>query len=154
MPPMLTTMPLPLVLRLLRRVINVLPISLRNDLHQALIILGGGVDDPAPQADQHDVINLDHDLLHVNKQDVINLANDLGHVNIHDVINLDNDRHHVTLHDAIKDKSELLAASQGRGPSTKRLFFDVLLSKMPRNTAVFRCAAKRCFSTCFDQKRL
>jgi len=121
------------------------------------------------QADQHHVINLDNDLRQINmhhvvnlvqdrlrgiNQDVITLVHDLLHVTFHHVINLANHRLHVTLHDAIKDKSELLAASQARGPSTKRLFFDVLLSKTPRNIAVFRCAAKRCFSTCFDQKCL
>jgi hypothetical protein len=121
------------------------------------------------QADQHHVINLDNDLRQINmhhvvnllqdrlhgiNQDVITLVHDLLHVTFHHVINLVNDLLQVTLHDAIKDKSELLATSRAPGPSTKRLFFDVLLSTMPRNTAVFRCAAKRCFSTCFHQKSL
>jgi len=68
---------------LLRKLINMQPISLRNDLRQAQIVPGSGVADAAPQADQHDVNNLDHDLRNVIKQDVINLDHDLGHVTMH-----------------------------------------------------------------------
>jgi len=99
---------------LLRSEINKLPISLRNDLHQALIILGGGIADAALQSDQCDVINLVQDRLHGIKQDVINL---------------DNDRLHVTLHDAIKDKSELLAASRARCRAPKGCFSMVFCQK-------------------------
>jgi len=41
--------------------ISSLPIWLRSNLPQAVIVLGSGVNYDAPQADQHDLVNLDQD---------------------------------------------------------------------------------------------
>jgi len=100
-PPMLTTMPLPLVSKLRRRLISTLPISLRSNLCQAQIILDDVGKNVPAQTDQHDVVSLDNDLGHVIMHDAINLDHDRLHVIKQDMINLASHRHHGIKQDAI-----------------------------------------------------